>query len=56
VRTVRRNLVDLRYLGRLTSADGDDARRRCDVDEERIARFVIDCPTRSARGASCLCR
>ncbi len=47
VRPCRRNPVLLRDLGRVTGIDGDDPRRRHDIDEERLARGVVNRPARA---------
>src|SRR5712671_4906572 len=49
VRSRRRNLVLFRDPGRITRIDGDDPRRGCDIDEEHLARRVVDGPTRTIR-------
>ena len=44
MRSRRRDLVLLQDPGWITSIDRDDPRRRGDVDEERLARRVVDRP------------
>src|SRR5262249_19582937 len=45
VRSCGRDVIYLRYFSRVSGLNSDDPRRRGDIDEERLNRRVINCPT-----------